>query len=290
MTGPARKTPPQIFDRGLLARRRQRAAKSFPDADFLHRRIAKDVIDRLETVQRTFRAALFAGPGAHLIADQLTADCAVEAVRISDPYAESDLIVDEEALQLPPETLDLFISIMALHNVNDLPGALINIRKALKPDGLFIGVLPAEESLTELRQVLYQAESEITGGVSAHIAPFAAIKDLGGLMQRAGLGLPVADVDNVRIRYKNPIRLLHDLRAMGEGNILLNRRKTGLRKDVLMRMSALYGERFADEAGTVTASFDLVTLTGWAPHESQQKPLRPGSGKVSLKSAIDDLK
>ena len=170
--------------------------------------------------------------------------------------------------------------------VNDLPGALIQIRRALKPDGLFLGALIGGESLTELRQAFAAAETEIEGGVSPRVAPFVDLRDLGALLQRAGFALPVTDVDRVIVRYASPLDLMHDLRRMGAGNALAERRRTPLRRATLKRMMEIYAERFAGADGRIAATFEIVWLSGWAPHESQQQPLAPGSAKTRLADAL----
>lgn len=193
--------------------------------------------------------------------------------------------VDEERLPFRPESLDLVVSTLALHWVNDLPGALIQIRRALKPDGLFIGAILGGSTCTELRQALTAAEAELTSGAGLRVAPFADTYDAAGLLQRAGFALPVADVDRVTVRYSHPLKLIADLRAMGETNALIDRGPP-ISKPVLARACDIYQERFGGADGKVQATFDIVTLTGWAPHESQQKPLKPGSAKARLADAL----
>src|SRR5690606_35824649 len=180
----------------------------------------------------------------------------------------------------------LSASLLALQAVNDLPGALLQIRRSLRPDGLFIGCLLAGQSLTELRQSLLAAEVEVSGGASPRVAPFADLRDLGSLLQRAGFALPVVDSELVTVRYRDIFGLLRDLRALGWTNALTARRKAGLRRDTLARAASFYAERFADPDGRLRASFEMVWLSGWAPHESQQKPLRPGSAKARLADAL----
>ena len=184
--------------------------------------------------------------------------------------AAADLVGDLERLPLGPESLDLAASLLALQGVNDLPGALIQIRRALRPDGLFIGCLLGGRTLQELRQVLLEAEAETAGGASPRIAPFADLRDLGSLLQRAGFALPVVDSEVVIVRYRDLFGLLRDLRAMGWSNALSARRRAGMRRDTLMRAAALYAERFADADGRLRATFEIVWCSGWAPHESQQ--------------------
>ena len=194
---------------------------------------------------------------------------------------------DEERLPFAHERFDLAVSLLSLQAVNDLPGTLVQIRRALKPDGLFLGCLFGGATLTELRQAFTRAEAEIEGGASPRVAPFADVRDLGGLLQRAGFALPVADSETVRVRYADPFALMRDLRAMGLANPLAERRRRPLRRETLLRAAALYRATFADPDGRVPATFEMVWLSGWAPHASQQKPLRPGSAKMRLAEALD---
>jgi SAM-dependent methyltransferase len=204
-----------------------------------------------------------------------------------DPFA--DVIADEEALPFGDATLDLVVSVLALQFVNDLPGTLVQIRRALQPDGLFLAALLGGETLTELRQAFAVAEAEVEGGVSPRVAPFADLRDLGALLQRAGLALPVTDVDRLTVRYRTPFDLMHDLRRMGATNALAERRRTPLRRRTLLRMAEVYAERFADPDGRLRATFEVVWLSGWAPHASQQQPLRPGSARARLADALGTI-
>ncbi len=196
------------------------------------------------------------------------------------------VVGDPEALPLATGSLDLAVSLLALHAVNDLPGTLIQLRRALRPDGLFVGCLLGGATLTELRQSFAQAESEVEGGVSPRVAPFAAVREAGGLLQRAGFALPVADTDTLTVRYADPFGLMRDLRAMGMTNVLTERRRTPLRRATLLRTAEIYAERFADPDGRVRATFEVLWLSGWVPHETQQKPLRPGTAKTRLADAL----
>lgn len=276
--------PPAIFNRRLYAQRRARAGRSFAAHDFLHRRAMEDVVDRLETVTRDFPRALLYGVGA--LKSALTPACGVGEIIEADLAAErlispgAALVFDEERAPFTPQSFDLIVSLLTLHAVNDPVGALAQMRLALKPDGLLVAVLFGEETLGELRAALYESESDIAGGVSPRIAPFASVRDLGGALQRAGFALPVADLDRVRVRYQTPERLLRDLRGFGETSCLAGRGR-GLRRDVLT--GAL--QRLGPER---TATFDLITLTAWAPHPGQPKPLKPGSAKRSLAQAVRD--
>ena len=229
-----------------------------------------------------FARALAASPAAARIGTLIEADLSHAMLA-----GRSGLRVqlDEEALPFAPESLDLVVSVLSLHWVNDLPGALIQIRRALKPDGLFVASILGGQTLTELRQALLTAEVELTGGAGPRIAPFADALDAAGLLQRAGFALPVADIDHVTVRYAHPIKLMADLRAMGETNALAERARRPLSRAVLARACEIYAERFADPDGRVRATFDIITLTGWAPHPDQQQPLKPGSAKMRLADA-----
>jgi SAM-dependent methyltransferase len=276
---------PLLFDRVLQRRRLARALKD-GYADFLLTRAVEDLGDRLAPVMRAFPLALDVATPTPAAALSLRSGRAERVVRLS-PVAEPGAVLgDEERLPFHDERFDLVISLLALQGVNDLPGALVQIRRALKPDGLFVAALFGGATLTELRQAFTQAEAELDGGASPRVAPFADVRDLGGLLQRAGFALPVADTDIVRARYDDPFRLMRDLRAMGLTNTLAERRRTPLRRATLMRAAAIYGERFAGPDGRVPATFEIVWLLGWAPHESQQKPLRPGSAKMRLADAL----
>jgi SAM-dependent methyltransferase len=288
--------PALLFDRVLHRRRLDRAAAPRHDADFLRRRVSLDVIDRLETVQRRFPLALDLGARRGNLAQALAQSSAAAKI---DVLIEADLslamsrgrpglrlVADEERLPFADESVDLVTALLTLHWTNDLVGALIQIRRALKPDGLFLGALLGGETLWELRQCLIEAEAEVLGGAGPRVSPFADGLDGAALLQRAGFALPVADLDRVRVRYQHPIALLADLRAMGETNVLRQRPRRRLTRAVLERMSALYVERHADPDGRVRATFDIINLTGWAPHESQPKPLKPGSAKMRLADAL----
>ena len=266
---------PQIFDRKLIAVRQARARKLGP-ATFLLDQVANEMAERLSAVTRTFSLA----------ADIGTPTGAVRHALDGKIDAFAGVVADEEALPFAPGSLDLVVSALALQFVNDLPGALIQIRRALKPDGLFLGALIGGESLTELRQAFAAAETEIEGGVSPRVAPFVDLRDLGALLQRAGFALPVTDVDHVIVRYASPLDLMHDLRRMGAGNALAERRRTPLRRATLQRMMKIYAERFAGADGRIVATFEILWLSGWAPHESQQQPLAPGSAKARLADAL----
>jgi SAM-dependent methyltransferase len=271
-------TTPVLFDRALLRARQDRALRAGP-ATFLLDRVAEDMAERLHAVLREFKSAADVGtPGDH-VRDAL-------AGRLSQ-LAHVDLPEQEsEPLPFQPASLDLVVSALAFQFVNDLPGVLAQIRRALRPDGLLLAAMIGGDTLTELRQSFAAAEAELDGGVSPRVAPFADLRDIGALLQRAGLALPVTDVDRIVVRYDSAFALMQDLRRMGATNILRERRRTPTRRATMLRMAQMYGERFADADGRIRATFDVIWLSGWAPHESQQQPLRPGSAKAGLAEAI----
>jgi SAM-dependent methyltransferase len=291
VTDPASRTAPQVFDRALLRTRLARAYAGEP-ADFLLARVVEDMSDRLGAVLRPFRNALDLGTPAPLVADMLAHrgyDSVVQAAPIAaalSPRASQGFVVDEEILPFGAESFDLVVSALSLQFVNDLPGTLVQARRALKPDGLFLACLVGGQSLRELRAALAEAEEQITGGASPRVAPFADLRDLGALLQRAGFALPVTDIDSVTVRYATLFDLLRDLRAMGASNTLTLRSRRPLRRTVLARAAEIYARRFSDPDGRIRATFDLVWLSGWAPHESQQKPLAPGSAQMRLADAL----
>jgi SAM-dependent methyltransferase len=268
---------PTIFDRGLLRLRQQRARALGP-ATFLLDRVASELGERLAVVLRRFdRAADLGTP----------TDAARRVLAESGKVGTmADVIVDEEALPFADGSLDLVVSALSLQFVNDLPGTLVQIRRALKPDGLFMAALIGGDTLTELREAFAQAESEIEGGASPRVAPFADLRELGALLQRAGFALPVVDSDRLTVRYKTVLDLMRDLRRMGATNVLAERRRTPLKRTTLFRVAEIYAERFADADGRLRTTFEIAWLSGWAPHASQQKPLKPGSASQRLADAL----
>jgi SAM-dependent methyltransferase len=275
-------TTPILFDRALL-RARQNRARRGGAVTFLLDRVAGDMAERLQAVLRMFRNAADVGSAGDQVRAAL-ADRVDHLARVDLPDLES------EPLAMQPESLDLAVSALALQFVNDLPGVLTQIRRALKPDGLLLAAMLGGDTLTELRQSFAAAEAEIEGGVSPRVAPFADLRDVGALLQRAGFALPVTDVDRLVVRYDSAFALMADLRRMGATNVLVERRRTPTRRATLLRMAQRYGERFADPDGRIRATFDVIWLSGWAPHESQQQPLKPGSAKASLAEAVKGLK
>lgn len=281
----------KIFDRQLL-RARQARARAREPATFLLDRVATELGERLSAVLRRFNTAVDLGTPTDAVRQVLAASGKIGTIVAAD-FAATRLdnsflrvTADEETLPFAVGSLDLVVSALTLQFVNDLPGALIQIRHALKPDGLLLAALIGGESLAELRAAFATAESEVEGGISPRVAPFADVRELGALLQRAGFALPVVDNERLTIRYDLAFALMHDLRSMGATNVQHERRRAPLRRTTLERMAALYAERFADADGRVRATFEIVWLSGWAPHESQQKPLRPGSAAHRLADAL----
>ena len=282
-----------IFDRALLVRRRDRAAAGARDHDFLLRRAVDDIVERLAVVRRSFATAVVLGAhhgvlGARLrsiesIGQVIEADASPAMLaRCGGPC----VLADEELLPFADASLDLVVSALSLHLVDDLPGTLVQVRRALQPDGLFLGAMLGGRTLFELREAFLAAESELEGGASPRVAPFADVRDAGHLLQRAGFALPVADSDTLTVTYPTPLHLMRDLKGMGASNMLVARRRTPLRRGTLVRAAEIYAARFGAPSGRVPATFEIVTMTGWVPHESQQKPLQPGSARGRLADAL----
>jgi len=287
---------PMIFDRALVRRHRRRAEALGP-ATFLLDRVAADLAERLAAVLRRFAVAVDLGtPGGAVraalaglgsIGTIVAADVMREWGAMRAEGTQNFVVADEEALPFRDASLDLVVSALALQFVNDLPGVLVQIRCALKADGLLLAAFVGGETLTELRQAFAAAESDIEGGASPRVAPFVEVRALGDLLQRAGFALPVTDSDRYTVRYDSPFELMHELRRMGATNALLARRRTPLKRATLLRMAEIYAQRFADPDGRVRATFEILWLSGWAPHPSQQQPLRPGSAKARLADALN---
>lgn len=274
--------PPRLFDPVRRASRLARAGRRFADADFLHRRAAAEAVNSLEAILRGFPVAVDLSPHPGVFAAALADNGAAERVGAVQPVAATP---GETALPLADGSADLIVSLLGLHWIDDLPGALAQIKRALKPDGLFLGALFGAGTLKELRGVLTEAELQVRGGAQARISPFADGYDAAALMQRAGFALPVTDVDRVTVRYPDLFALVRDLRAMGETNALAGLIRP-LTRDIAARAAALYAERHAEPDGRIPATFEIVQLAGWAPHESQQKPLPRGSAKMRLADAL----
>ncbi len=277
--------PPLIFDHALADARRRRAIRmGVSGADFLYRVVAEDIADRVAAVKRRFALGVEIASPLSVLAATGQVDRIVRLDRIRE--TRPDVVGDAELLPFGPESLDLAVSVLGLHAANDLPGALAQMRRALRPDGLLLAAFFGGDTLVELREALATAEAEVTGGASPRVAPFTDVRTAGALIQRAGFALPVADQDRHTVRYASALHLMHDLRAMGLTNVLHERDRRPLRRAVLARAIAIYGDRFADADGRVRATFEVISLSGWAPHESQQQPLRPGSARLRLADAL----
>ena len=265
-------SPPALFDTGLLALRRERAAR-LGGADFLHAAVAGEIAERLKEVNRTFRAPAIVGPRAGLWAEALG-------------MPEARAVADAEVLALDEGAHDLVVHGLALHWANDPVGQLVQARRALQPDGLLLAALFGGETLYELRAALAEAEVATLGGLSPRVAPMGEIRDLGGLLQRAGLALPVADSQRFDVTYASALALMRDLRAMGETNVMHDRLRRPMPREMLAQACAVYAERFGLPDGRVAATFDVIFLTGWAPSPDQPKALRPGSAAARLADAL----
>jgi SAM-dependent methyltransferase len=277
--------PQALFDARLHRQRKARAANGYAQAAFLYARTAQDLLERLEAIKRPFPSVLTIGAATAFAALHARAEFAV-ATDVSHKLLHSGgVALNPEHLPFAPNSFSLILAPLALNWTNDLPGTLIQLRASLVPDGLLLATLFGPETLHELRAVLLQAESELTDGAALRIAPFAELREAAGLLQRTGFALPAADRDVITVRYRSPFALLQDLRAMGE-TAAFTSRAPALRRAVILRAMALYQERFSLPDGRVQATFEFVTLTGWTPHESQQKPLRPGSAKTRLSDAL----
>jgi NADH dehydrogenase [ubiquinone] 1 alpha subcomplex assembly factor 5 len=273
-----------------VRRQRKRAAAGFADHDFLFREVAERLVDRLTDIRRNFGIAIDLGArGSHLnqlLADNSSIETIIE-MGFSPGADEPNFVGDEEALPIAPACADLILSNLVLHWTNDVPGALIQCRQSLKPDGLFMAAILGGETLTELRQVMMEAETEISGGVSPRVSPFAELSDTAALLQRAGFNLPVADSDTITVTYADIFSLMRDLRGMGESNAVLARPRNFSKRQLFFRAAERYTELFGDSDGRIPASFQILYLTGWAPDASQPKPLRPGSAAASLAEALE---
>lgn len=287
--------PPRLFDRDLLRTRRNRQAGYISQYNFLAHRAFEDMCDRVESITRDFPDALILGGGPGL-RDALGNRGAGEKVnwlvqsdlspRLAGQLASPSLCLDEENLPFADHSLDLVLAPLGLHWTNDLPGTLVQIRRALKPDGFFAGALLGGTTLTELRQCLLTAETELTGGASARVSPMAGTFDIAALLQRAGFAMPVADVDRMTVRYDNAFALMKDVRGMAETSVLAQRPECRATRGLFLRAAEIYAERFADPDGRIRATFEIVHAAGWAPHPDQPKPKRPGSATHRLADAL----
>lgn len=290
-----------VFDRRALRLHRDRAARMAPgpnDPEFLHAEIAGRLLERLDEVKRDFPRVLDLGcrngmfardlakrPGTNWAVQTDLSSAFAARAKAANRFFPT-LVADEEMLPFAPRSFDLVTSNLVLHWANDLPGALIQINRTLVPDGLFLGALLGGETLTELRQAVMDAELEVEGGAGPRVSPFADVRDMGALLQRSGFALPVVDRDRITVTYEHVLSLMYDLRRMGETNAVAARRKSFTRRRTFLRAAELYLERFADRAGRLQASFEIIYLTAWAPDASQPKPLRPGSAKQRLAEVL----
>jgi SAM-dependent methyltransferase len=287
MHNPEKPQNPLLFNRELLRLRRDRAAKHYHEVDFLKKEAVERTIDRLDDIARDFPLVFELGSHTGQLAKALDTSSKIGRLiqadlsthMISQASGER-LVSDEEWLPFAPHCFDAAISVLNMHWINDLPGSLI--RQALKPDGLFLACLPGANTLKELRNVLTDASVEIEGGLSPRVAPFVEVRDAGNLLMRAGFSLPVTDTETITITYPHAFKLMHELRMMGETNILYEQRAGFSSRKMLFRAAELYHQRYAGDDGTVPVTVELVFLTAWTPHESQQKPARRGSGQVSM--------
>lgn len=286
----------QVFDKQLLRVRRLRALRQYgTTAEFLLAQAADDLQERLSAVERRFDIAVDLAGSTGLAAKAVQrSGKASTIIRIEQDAAFLDtaflaIVADEELLPLKPASVDLIVSLLSLQVTNDTPGTLLQIRRALKPDGLFLGAMAGENTLAELRTCLLEAESEIYGGASPRVAPFADVRDAGALLQRAGFTLPVTDVESYTVRYDSAFALMRDLRAMGMQNALIGRSQKPLSRQFFLRVAEIYAERFSDPDGRIRATFAFIWMSGWAAHESQQKPMKPGSAKASLADFLHNV-
>ena len=293
------KLTPQIFDRKAQRNHRDRAAQGLANHDFLFRLSAERLTDRLLDIKRQFPRVLDLGCRGGNIAEALAvgpdfgmtvliqADASsAMAARARQTYSHPTVVCDEEALPFRNESFDLVLSNLSLHWVNDLPGSLIQIRQSLRPDGLFCASLFGAGTLSELRDVLLEAEMDLKSGASLRTSPFAEVRDLGGLLQRAGFSLPVVDTDKVIVTFADIFQLMTDLRGMGETNAIFDRQRKFTSREIFAKAAALYAERYGTADGRIPASFHIITLTAWTHHADQPKPLRRGSASASLAKAL----
>lgn len=282
-----------VFDRRLLRQRRDHAAKNIRQFDFLLAEVAERLMERLAVIKKSFPLIADTGSAHGVLAKHLAERKGTEQVICMDTSfemarqcGELSVVADEELLPFRAASLDAVVSSMALHWVNDLPGALLQIRQALKPDGLFLAALPGGESLKELRQCLMEAELSVSGGASPRVSPFIDPQDMGALLQRAGFALPMVDSDIITVQYPDVFKLMHDLRGMGAANATWNRPMKPTRRSVLLEAARLYQEKFSGRERRIPATFQIIYAIGWSPHDSQQQALKPGSAQKRLADAL----
>ncbi len=269
--------PEPIFDRELYMARRARTKLSRPT--ILSQSVAAELAERLDPITRSFKRACLITVDPDPVAAALRATGKVDIIKIIEP-------APSEILPVEADEFDAVFNILDLHAVNDVPGALIQMRRALRPDGLFLACLFASQTLNELRQSWLEAEDLVTGGVSPRVSPMIDVRELGGLLQRAGLALPVVDLDRTIVRYPDPLALIHEIRSLGLSNILTGRSRKPVTRNLLGEAVSIYQQKFADDDGRIRATIELAWATAWSPHENQQKPLKPGSAKFRLADAL----
>ena len=285
-----------IFDRQAVRRHRDRAANDLGSFSFLFREIAERLADRLSDIRREFPLALDLGSHNGVLADILAGRGNIKAMVQCDISEKMMLgasglrvVGDEETQPFAASCFDLVLSSGSFHWINDLPGTLVQALMSLRPDGLFLVNFFGGETLKELRLSLLEAENEFKGGAGLRVSPFADVRDAGALLQRTGFGLPVADSECLTVSYNSPLKLLHDLRGMGEVNAVIGRQKAFTSRKMLFRACTLYKNRYGDEVGRIPATFEIITLTGWAPAPNQQNPAKRGSGQFALKDVLDNI-
>ena len=285
---------PQIFERKQLRRNRDRCAKSFKDHNFLFKWVEQELLDRLGDIKHNFHNVLQIGARtSNNFTSNIIETAHIQSLSTMDitekllkNHKEPTILGDEESLPFAQNTIDMVLSALSIHVVNDLPGCLMRINRVLKADGLFLAAMFGGETLHELRQSLTHAELEIKGGASPRIAPFADKKQMGDLLQRAGFALPVVDSDMISVTYDTMFDLLHDLRGMGESNIITARDKSYTGRNFFTEAERYYAKHFSEPDGRIHASFEIIFLIGWSPHSSQQQPLKPGSATYKLEEIL----
>ena len=278
-----------IFNRSLIRSRREIIADTFPDHDFLNREISERLIDNLKDIKKSFNTVLSMNMCDEVMQNHLSQAFVIHqdlSVNMVKSRTGSKIQCDEEFLPYKNQCLELILSCLNLHWINDLPGCLIQILRSLKPDGLFLGAVFGGGTLFELRASMLKADMEVRGGISPHISPFMDVRDAGGLMQRAGFSLPVVSTERITVTYSDAFALMKELKNMGENNALIKGFKGLTSRQLMMKVAESYHMDYACETGRIPATFDIIYLQGWAPHESQQQPLKPGSAKMALKDAL----